>query len=97
MDDAAVYLEKLAGFSRMLRLHDFAVGPSETADAGKIFIHPGGVVPTGITQIHGGENPFTHPAESGGNAVRYPEFIHRRKRVVHKIIDGMSGQAFGFR
>ena len=41
MDDAAVYLEKLTGFSRMLRLHEFAIGPNETADAGRILAQLG--------------------------------------------------------
>lgn len=36
MADAGVYLEKLSGFSRMLRLEGFAVGPQETADAARI-------------------------------------------------------------
>ena len=38
MTDPGVYLEKLSAFSRMLRLEGFSIGPSETADAGKILI-----------------------------------------------------------
>ena len=41
MDDTAVYLEKLTAFSRMLRLHEFSVGPNETADAGRILAQLG--------------------------------------------------------
>ena len=36
MAEPGVYLEKLSAFSRMLRLHGFAVSPNETADAGRI-------------------------------------------------------------
>ena len=36
MADPAVYLEKLSGFSRMLRLAGLTVSPRETADAAKI-------------------------------------------------------------
>ena len=36
MADAGVYLEKLSGFSRVLRLEGFAIGPAETADAARI-------------------------------------------------------------
>ncbi len=36
MIEPGVYLEKLSAFSRMLRLQGFAVGPNETADAGRI-------------------------------------------------------------
>ena len=36
MDDPGVYLEKLTAFSRMLRIHDFSIGPNETADASRI-------------------------------------------------------------
>ena len=36
MDEAAVYLEKLSYFSRMLRLEGLAVSPKETADAAQI-------------------------------------------------------------
>jgi uncharacterized protein with von Willebrand factor type A (vWA) domain len=36
MVDAAVYLEKLSAFSRMLRLEGLSIGPKETADAARI-------------------------------------------------------------
>ncbi len=36
MVEPGVYLEKLSAFSRMLRLEGLSIGPSETADAGKI-------------------------------------------------------------
>lgn len=38
MDDAAVILEKLSMFSRMLRLEGLNVSPKETADAGTVLI-----------------------------------------------------------
>lgn len=41
MDDAAVYLEKLSLFSRMLRLEGLSASPKETADASQILIHLG--------------------------------------------------------
>lgn len=36
MADSGVYLEKLSAFARMLRAEGLAVGPQETADAGRI-------------------------------------------------------------
>ena len=36
MAELGVYLEKLSAFSRMLRMQGFAIGPNETADAGRI-------------------------------------------------------------
>lgn len=36
MADSGVYLEKLSAFARMLRVEGLAVGPQETADAGRI-------------------------------------------------------------
>ncbi len=41
MTDPAVYLEKLALFSRMLRLEGLTVGPQETADASRILLSIG--------------------------------------------------------
>ena len=41
MDDPQVYLEKLSGFSRMLRLQGLICSPQETADACKILIEIG--------------------------------------------------------
>ena len=38
MAEPSVYLEKLSAFSRMLRREGLAVGPSETADAGRILV-----------------------------------------------------------
>lgn len=38
MVDPGVYLEKIAAFSRMLRLEGLSVSPKETADAGQILI-----------------------------------------------------------
>ena len=41
MNEPNVYLEKLAAFSRMLRLEGFTVGPAETADAARILTEVG--------------------------------------------------------
>jgi len=41
MAETTVYLEKLAHFSRMLRLEGLSVGPQETADASQILINLG--------------------------------------------------------
>ena len=38
MVEPEVYLEKMSGFSRMLRLEGFSVGPQETADACRILV-----------------------------------------------------------
>ncbi len=38
MDDPGVYLEKLSGFSRMLRLEGLTVSPKETEDASRLLI-----------------------------------------------------------
>ena len=41
MSDPGVYLEKMSGFSRMLRQEGLAVGPQETADACQVLIQLG--------------------------------------------------------
>ncbi len=56
MDDPSVYLGKLSGFSRMLRLEGLAVSPKETEDAAKLLIDLGlsdrGQVKTALRTVY---------------------------------------------